>query len=186
MLGVRHYGALEEDFVARITPCRAFRKMHQFTLRNLENELEPFLFSKFLIHIHPKAYHSRFLHIERYSFIQRLSIEKRIFYKKFQKLAIFITLKMFSKNLGTKSSISTKKHPFFTFSLRFFSKHTKKLQTTTSGVQKELQLAAKQTLAMPDKPQSPPEKREKRLIFSRFLGSEFIRNLGNDVHDLRD
>lgn len=88
--------------------------------------IRTFLFSKLLIHTHPKARHSRFLHIERYSFIQRLSIEKRIFYKKFQKLAIFITLKMFSKNLGTKSSISTKKHPFFTFSLRFFSKHTKK------------------------------------------------------------
>ena len=31
VLGVRHYGALEEDAVARITPCRALRKMHQFT-----------------------------------------------------------------------------------------------------------------------------------------------------------
>ena len=37
VLGVRLYGALEEDLVARLTPCRAFRKMHQFTLRNLEN-----------------------------------------------------------------------------------------------------------------------------------------------------
>ena len=69
VLGVRHYGALEEDFVARITPCRAFHKMHQFTLRNLENELEPLMFSKLLIHTHPKACHSRFLHVEKYSFI---------------------------------------------------------------------------------------------------------------------
>ena len=37
VLGVRHYGALEEDAVARITPCRALRKMHQFTWRNFEN-----------------------------------------------------------------------------------------------------------------------------------------------------
>ena len=86
VLGVRHYGALEEDFVARITPCRAFRKMHQFTLRNLENELEPLMFSKLLIHIHPKACHSRSLHIERYSFKSPLSIEKSNFYKKNQKL----------------------------------------------------------------------------------------------------
>jgi hypothetical protein len=43
VLGVRHYGALEEDVVARMTPCRAFCKMHQFTLRNFENELEPFV-----------------------------------------------------------------------------------------------------------------------------------------------
>ena len=43
---------------------------------------------------------------------------------------------LFSKNLGTKSSISTKKHPFFTFSLRFFPNTQKKLQTTTSGAKK--------------------------------------------------
>ena len=47
VLGVRHYGALEEDFVARMTPCRAFRKMHQFTLRNLENGARPFDVLKF-------------------------------------------------------------------------------------------------------------------------------------------
>ena len=102
VLGVRHYGALEEDFVARITPCRAFRKMHQFTLRNLENELEPLMFSKLLIHIHPKACHSRFLHIERYSFKSSLSIEKSNFYKKFQKFEISITRKNVLKNFRHK------------------------------------------------------------------------------------
>ena len=102
VLGVRHYGALEEDFVARITPCRAFRKMHQFTLQNLENELEPLMFSKLLIHIHPKACHSRSLHIERYSFKSSLSIEKSNFYKKFQKFEISITRKNVLKNFRHK------------------------------------------------------------------------------------
>lgn len=102
VLGVRHYGALEEDFVARIPPCRAFRKMHQFTLRNLENELGPLMFSKLLTHIHPKACHSRSLHVERYSFIYRLSIEKRNFYKKFQKFEISITRKNVLKNFRHK------------------------------------------------------------------------------------
>ena len=27
VLGVRHYGALEEDFVARMSPCRVFCKV---------------------------------------------------------------------------------------------------------------------------------------------------------------
>jgi hypothetical protein len=29
VLGVRHYGALEEDFVARMSPCRVFHKVQQ-------------------------------------------------------------------------------------------------------------------------------------------------------------
>ena len=29
VLGVRHYGALEEDVVARISPCRALYKTQQ-------------------------------------------------------------------------------------------------------------------------------------------------------------
>jgi len=61
VLGVRHYGALEEDIVARITPCRAFREMHQFTWRNLENESRPSDVLKFPNPNTPKGIHSLLL-----------------------------------------------------------------------------------------------------------------------------
>lgn len=86
VLGVRHYGALEEDFVARMTPCRAFCKMHQFTLRNFENELEPLMFSKLLIHIHPKACHSRSLHVVKILFYLEIVNRKTQFLQKISKI----------------------------------------------------------------------------------------------------
>jgi hypothetical protein len=70
---------------------------------------------------------------------------------------------MFSKILDTKSSISTKKNPFITFFATFFPSTQKKLQTTTSGVQKKYP-TAKETLAMPDKQQRLPERNPQEKI----------------------
>ena len=65
VLGVRHYGALEEDFVARISPCRAFYKTPttKHGLVKLTSTFRAFfLFSKLLTHMHPKAFTFSFLH----------------------------------------------------------------------------------------------------------------------------
>ncbi len=83
------------------------------------------LFSKFIIHTHPKARHSRFLHIERYSFNLRLSIEKSNFYKKFQKIAIFITLKNVLKNFSNKKFHFDQKTSIYHLFVAFFSKQKK-------------------------------------------------------------
>ena len=125
MLGVRHYGALEEDFVARITPCRAFRKMHQFTLRNLENELEPFVL-KITNPYTPKGSSFSFFTYRKILFYSAIVNRKTHFLQKISKACDFHHIKNVLKKFRHKKFHFNQKTSIFHLFATLFSKHTKK------------------------------------------------------------